>query len=80
MKISKGGQVSIPAPIRHRWGTSTLRLRDEGSRIILEPAAEDPITAAEGALADEVGRVDMRRLRAEARADEQQAERRRARP
>lgn len=57
-----------------------MRLRDEGSRIILEPAAEDPITAAEGALADEVGRVDMRRLRAEARADEQQAERRRARP
>lgn len=80
MKISKGGQISIPAPIRHRWGTSTVRLRDEGSRIVLEPAAEDPIAAAEGVLASEIGQMDVRKLRAHARADEQRAGQRRALP
>lgn len=77
MKISKGGQISIPAPIRHRWGTSTLSLRDEGARIVLEPAADDPIAAAEGSLASELLGLDPRRLRAHARADDDAAQRRR---
>ncbi len=79
MKISKGGQVSIPAPIRHRWGTSTVTLEDEGSRIILQPAADDPIAAADGALAEEFGELDVARLRRRAREDERQAERHRSR-
>ena len=74
LRISKGGQVSIPARIRHRWGTSTVALSDEGHRIVLEPAADDPIAAAEGALAAEFGRLDLRRLRREAREDERVAE------
>ena len=40
MKITKGGQVSIPAPIRHRWGTSTVTLEDLGDRIVLAAARE----------------------------------------
>lgn len=80
MKISKGGQVSIPAPIRHRWGTSTLALEDLGDRIVLEPAADDPIAAAEGALAGELGGVDIGELRRSAREDEQSAEARRRNP
>ncbi len=52
MRISKGGQVSIPAGIRHRWGTSTVVLEDLGDRIVLAPAPDDPIAAAEGALAE----------------------------
>lgn len=79
MKISKGGQVSIPAPIRHRWGTSMVTLEDEGSRIILQPAADDPIAAADGALAEEFGELDVARLRRRAREDERQAERHRSR-
>lgn len=74
LRISKGGQVSIPARIRHRWGTSTVALSDEGHRIVLEPAADDPIAAAEGALATEFGKLDLRRLRREAREDERVAE------
>jgi AbrB family looped-hinge helix DNA binding protein len=74
MKISKGGQISIPAPIRHRWGTSTVNLRDEGGRIVIEPAPDDPIAAAEGALAADFGQVDVERLREMARRDEQAAE------
>jgi AbrB family looped-hinge helix DNA binding protein len=77
LKITKGGQVSIPARIRHRWGTSTVSLSDEGHRIVLEPAADDPIAAAESSLADDVGRVDMSRLRRQARDDELAAEARR---
>jgi AbrB family looped-hinge helix DNA binding protein len=77
MRISKGGQISIPAVIRHRWGTSTLVLEDEGDRIVIVPAPDDPIAAAEGALAAEYGRLDMARLRRTARADDRAAEDRR---
>lgn len=77
MKISKGGQISIPAPIRHRWGTSTVALQDEGHRIVLEPAPDDPIAAAEGALAGELSGLDVKRLRRAAREDERIAEARR---
>jgi len=28
MRVSKGGQISIPAAIRHRWATSTVVLDD----------------------------------------------------
>lgn len=77
MKISKGGQISIPAPIRHRWGTSTVALEDHGDRIILQPAPDDPIAAAEGALAEEYGQLDPVRLRRAAREDEHAAETRR---
>ena len=51
MKISKGGQVSIPAPIRKRWGTTTVTLEDRGGEIVLKPAPDDPIAAAAGAFA-----------------------------
>jgi bifunctional DNA-binding transcriptional regulator/antitoxin component of YhaV-PrlF toxin-antitoxin module len=80
MRISKGGQISIPAPIRHRWGTSTVALRDEGHRIVLEPAPDDPIAAAEGALAGELDGLDLVRLRRAAREDERVAEARRRNP
>jgi bifunctional DNA-binding transcriptional regulator/antitoxin component of YhaV-PrlF toxin-antitoxin module len=79
MRISKGGQVSIPAAIRHRWATSTVVVDDQGDRIVLEPAPDDPIAAAEGALAEEFGELDLARLRREAREDEQVAEARRSR-
>jgi AbrB family looped-hinge helix DNA binding protein len=80
MRISKGGQISIPASIRHRWGTSTVALEDQGDRIVLEPAPDDPIAAAEGALAADFGGIDLARLRQEARADEDAAEKRRDLP
>lgn len=74
MRISSGGQISIPAAIRHRWGSSTVVLDDQGDQIIIVPAPDDPIAAAEGALADELGGLDARALRREARAAERVAE------
>lgn len=79
MRISKGGQISIPAPIRHRWGTATIALEDQGDRVVLEPALDDPIASAEGALAEEFEGLEVRRLRRAAREDEQAGEARRAR-
>jgi hypothetical protein len=79
MRISKGGQISIPAAIRNRWATSTVALEDQGHRIVLEPAPDDPIAAAEGALAKEFPELDPARLRLEAREDERVAQERRGR-
>ena len=79
MRITRGGQISIPATIRHRWSTSTIVLDDQGSRIVIEPAPDDPIAAAEGALAGGFGGLDVGRLRRTAREDEQAAEDRRSR-
>lgn len=77
MKIFRGGQISIPGPIRHRWQTSNVALGDQGDRLVIEPAADDPIAAAEGALAEDFGRLDFGRLRRIARDDERAAEKRR---
>lgn len=79
MKISKGGQVSVPAPIRKRWGTSTLTLDDQGDKIVLEPVSDDPIEAAAGALAEEFGHIDLTELRRIAREDDRIAMERRER-
>ncbi len=80
MKISKGGQLSIPARIRHRWGTATVALEDLGDRVVLTPTPDDPITAAEGALAEEFRDISVQKLRRRAREDDAVAQERRPRP
>jgi AbrB family looped-hinge helix DNA binding protein len=77
MKISKGGQVSIPAPIRKRWGTTTVTLEDRGGEIVLKPVSDDPIEAAAGALVEEFGHIDLTELRRIAREDDRTAMERR---
>jgi bifunctional DNA-binding transcriptional regulator/antitoxin component of YhaV-PrlF toxin-antitoxin module len=77
VKISLGGQISIPAAIRRRWGTTTLALQDDGERIVLTPLPDDPIAAAEGALAAEFADVDVDRLRVAARESEHAVDTRR---
>jgi AbrB family looped-hinge helix DNA binding protein len=76
MKISKGGQVSIPAPIRKRWGTTTVTLDDQGDQIVLRPAPDDPIAAAAGAFAGEVPKIDWEKVIREEREAEAEAEER----
>jgi AbrB family looped-hinge helix DNA binding protein len=51
-KITRAGQVSIPAEVRARWDTSTVAIEDEGDRIVLRPVPDDPISALRGVLAD----------------------------
>ena len=56
--ISRGGQVSIPADIRHRWGVSRVVLVDRGDAIELRPIPDDPIGAAMGSLGSPGPSVD----------------------
>jgi bifunctional DNA-binding transcriptional regulator/antitoxin component of YhaV-PrlF toxin-antitoxin module len=65
LKISAGGQVSVPAAVRNRWKTKIVVADDRGDHLILRPAPEDPIEAARGAFAhlpgptaDEARRLD----------------------
>lgn len=74
MKISKGGQVSIPAPIRKRWGTTTIVLDDQGDQIVLKPAPDDPIAAAAGAFAGQGPKIDWEEFKREEAEAEAEAE------
>jgi bifunctional DNA-binding transcriptional regulator/antitoxin component of YhaV-PrlF toxin-antitoxin module len=80
LKLSKGGQISVPAAIRHRWGGSTIALEDHGDHVVLRPAPDDPIAAARGALKDLAGGVTSEEMRREARAEEAELERRHPAP
>jgi AbrB family looped-hinge helix DNA binding protein len=73
MKISKGGQVSIPAPIRKRWGTKTVTLEDRGEEIVLKPVPDDPIEAAAGAFAGEGPKINWEAVIREEREAEAEA-------
>lgn len=55
LRISRGGQVSVPAAVRHRWQTRVVVAEDRGDHLILRPAVEDPIEAARGAFKDYPG-------------------------
>ena len=71
LRISKGGQVSLPAGIRRRWGATELLIDDLGDSVVLRPMPADPIAAARGALGPLVRPLD------EARADERDEDARR---
>jgi AbrB family looped-hinge helix DNA binding protein len=73
-KITRGGQVSLPATIRRRWGTKRVAVDDRGDHIVLRPVPDDPIAAARGSLKGLVS-VPTARLREIAREDEATAER-----
>lgn len=70
--ISRGGQVSIPAEIRHRWGVSRVILVDRGDAIELRPLPDDPIAAALGSLKGPGPTTDE--IRAQLREEEALAE------
>jgi bifunctional DNA-binding transcriptional regulator/antitoxin component of YhaV-PrlF toxin-antitoxin module len=45
-RISKGGQISIPASVRNRWKSSRVWVDDQGDALVLRPLPDDPIGAA----------------------------------
>ncbi len=74
-RITTGGQLSIPAAIRRRWGTSRVAIEDHGDSLVVRPLPEDVLAALRGSLKEQV-RVPTNELRRRARADEAAAERR----
>jgi bifunctional DNA-binding transcriptional regulator/antitoxin component of YhaV-PrlF toxin-antitoxin module len=77
LAISRGGQVSVPADVRKRWGTRTVIAEDRGDELVLRPAPDDPIAAVRGILKEDLnGRTTIDELRAIGRAEEARLERR----
>lgn len=67
--ISKGGQVSIPAEVRHRWGTNRVLVEDRGDELVFRPLPDDPIAAARGSFRGGVT-VSSDRAREQTRSEE----------
>lgn len=74
-KITTGGQISLPANVRSRWGTKAVAVEDLGDHLVVRPMPDDPISAARGALRGKL--TNTASLRAKARKDEAAAEARR---
>lgn len=74
-KITSGGQISVPAVVRKRWGAKMVALEDLGDSLIVRPQPDDAIGAARGALRERVSGSED--LRSAAREDEARAESRR---
>lgn len=78
LKITRGGQVTVPAPVRRRWRTSTVVADDEGDRLVLRPTPEDPVEAVAGIFAAETaGQPSTKRVRELEREEEAEIEERR---
>jgi bifunctional DNA-binding transcriptional regulator/antitoxin component of YhaV-PrlF toxin-antitoxin module len=74
-RISRGGQVTVPATVRRRWETERVALEDHGDHLVLRPI-EDPIEGFVGFAAGR-GRSTSEELRAQSRSEEAAAETRR---
>lgn len=78
MKVSRNGQVSIPAETRARWKTQRVLVVDMGDHVLLRPLPDDPIGALRGKYAGRGPSTDEARReerRAEARREAQRARR-----
>jgi len=73
--ITKGGQISLPAVVRNRWGTRRVAVEDCGDYVVVRPVPDDAVAAARGALRGQLKATDA--LRQQARKDEQAAARHR---
>ena len=70
-KVTRNGQVSLPAELRHRWGAASVLVIDRGDYAIVRPMPADPIVALRGAHAGPGPSVeDARAVAAMIRAEE----------
>jgi bifunctional DNA-binding transcriptional regulator/antitoxin component of YhaV-PrlF toxin-antitoxin module len=74
MKVSRNGQVSIPAATRARWQVERVVVMDLGDRVVIRPLPADPVKSL-------VGKYEGRgsstsQMRSADRADEARRERR----
>lgn len=75
MKVTRAGQVSLPAEIRHRWKVQRVLVIDHGDRVELRPMEDDLIASLRGKYRDLD--IDTDEMRASFRREEDAAERRR---
>lgn len=77
MKVSRNGQVSIPAEARSRWHTDRVIVVDLGDRIVMRPLPDEPIGSLVGKYAKRGPSTDKARQRA--REESARSETRKAR-
>ena len=75
MKVSRNGQVSIPAAARARWRTDRVVVVDLGDRVVMRPASADPISEVIGKYSGQGWSIEATR-RAERSADAERERRR----
>ena len=77
LRISRGGQLSLPAEVRRRWATDRVVIEDFGDRVVLRPIPADPVGEAIGGLRR--GRSSTKQAKERIRREELTTERRRPR-
>ncbi|MGL4178687.1 MAG: AbrB/MazE/SpoVT family DNA-binding domain-containing protein [Dermatophilaceae bacterium] len=50
-KVTRNGHVSLPAELRHRWGTERVLVVDRGDYAIARPVPPNPVGSLRGAYA-----------------------------
>lgn len=68
MKVSRNGQVSIPAETRNRWHAERVVVVDLGDRLVIRPLPADSVGELVGKYADRGPSTS--RSRTTARADD----------
>jgi bifunctional DNA-binding transcriptional regulator/antitoxin component of YhaV-PrlF toxin-antitoxin module len=75
-KVTRNGQISLPAELRHRWQSSAVLVIDRGSYAIVRPVPDDVVTALQGAHAGSGPTAEQARGTERARDQERAAHRR----
>jgi len=75
MRVSRNGQVSLPAETRHRWNAEQVLVVDLGDHVVMRPLPEDPAGALYGRYAGKGPTAAQ--ARRQARGEEAAVERRR---
>jgi bifunctional DNA-binding transcriptional regulator/antitoxin component of YhaV-PrlF toxin-antitoxin module len=68
VKVTRNGQISLPAELRHRWTADSVLVIDRGDYAIVRPVPADVVSALRGKYAGPGPAVEQ------ARADEREAE------
>jgi hypothetical protein len=53
--ISSDGRMTIPVSVRNRWQANAVLAEDHGDHIVLRAAPDDPVAAAVGVFATQIG-------------------------
>lgn len=48
-KVTRNGQISLPAALRHRWQTTSVLVIDRGDYALVRPVSADPLVELRGA-------------------------------
>lgn len=72
VRITSGGQVSVPAAVRRRWGTRRVKITDVGDQLIVEPEPENRFATFRGTISGLPLTADE--MLVQSRADEERIE------